>query len=732
MLIDNAVSTACLRSSQTATRRKKLETLALKIHLWFNSKIYFLPCTGRAQFADFCSRLLGPDNANKVSFPSDQSILFNEDNMLIMPNLAKKVKKIVVSTTYPVEDIKIILTRIIGKEEIEKILMLLKIIKVSFKVMLIDIVSFIKIVRKCSFIVNMCNVLVVFVSLCKIIISLFVSLQYIHEKCNNLLKIKQSMFELFNGKIYEPLIKIGKITLEKSGFKFLPIETSSLTREFSELFSVPEFVRMQIEEGITNDVDPRTLKYHKGKIILPRKLFVIWIAMHHSSLSHPGWKRLYNYLNHYYHFKNKSLVQDICKNISLSCYLCLLSNPPSHKNKVGSAFDSLIKAPGDTIMYDLLEMSSEANKVGGLEGVQAIMIIIDLYSRYVTLYPLRDKTQIEIIQKLCIYFGQNGIPKRTISDNGPGVAGSKVKKFLSDLHIISLNSSPHSSASRGAIETKCKMVNTQLRKSFVADDKLTFLTKLPAISFSHNHFPIHASKSYLTPYNIQHFSLKTFEGGVNQPISTMFNGAFKSNEQGIEQKLTPLAKNLRLAIQETIKNLRDNQEKILAKANKNKLESKIQLNDYCVIRKFHTGPNWKLKPLFSSDFYRVIGRKRFILYLENALSKQVVIRHQNDVKRLSIEFINKYDYPPHLAERLKILTAEDLEHFMDFPSLINRKEHRFKINNKNEVTINPTKNANNDNNDEDDENDYLDILQTDNYVPQDGLSTIEEITETDE
>ena len=65
------------------------------------------------------------------------------------------------------------------------------------------------------------------------------------------------------------------------------------------------------------------------------------------------------------------------------------------------------------------------------------LVVVDYYSNYpeVCFMGKQDLTSSQVIAHLKSVFARHGIPKTYVSDNGPQLAGEKIRQFLKDLEI---------------------------------------------------------------------------------------------------------------------------------------------------------------------------------------------------------------------------------------------------------------------------------------------------------
>ena len=107
---------------------------------------------------------------------------------------------------------------------------------------------------------------------------------------------------------------------------------------------------------------------------------------------------------------------------------------------------------------DLADMSSLAKQN---KGVKFLLLTIDIFSRYVWVEPLKNKTNSEVVKAFKKIFKKGRKPKTIRFDKGKEFTGSLVKKYLKDMAIHSFNSQNLSKANYAerAIKTLKNAIN---------------------------------------------------------------------------------------------------------------------------------------------------------------------------------------------------------------------------------------------------------------------------------
>ncbi|XP_044167689.1 uncharacterized protein K02A2.6-like [Acropora millepora] len=93
-------------------------------------------------------------------------------------------------------------------------------------------------------------------------------------------------------------------------------------------------------------------------------------------------------------------------------------------------------------------------------------IVVDYYSRFFEIAPLKSTTTENAINHLKSFFCRHGIPEITVSDNGPQFAAATFSKFAEEWGFTHLtSSSPHYPQSNGEVERAVKTAKDLIIKS---------------------------------------------------------------------------------------------------------------------------------------------------------------------------------------------------------------------------------------------------------------------------
>ena len=164
----------------------------------------------------------------------------------------------------------------------------------------------------------------------------------------------------------------------------------------------------------------REFPVHKeGKQILavyiPTRLLYSVIIYIHKYYLHPSKTATLKEFNAlYYHPFAKKAVKKICE----SCIICTQSRNPEKKDiNVGRERSLKPLQPRESVSMDILYFPTSA------KGYKYGLIVADLYSLYISFYPMKTKSSAEVAKNMRAYFSAQCPPKTVYSDNDTAFRG---------------------------------------------------------------------------------------------------------------------------------------------------------------------------------------------------------------------------------------------------------------------------------------------------------------------
>lgn len=308
------------------------------------------------------------------------------------------------------------------------------------------------------------------------------------------------------------------------------------------------------------------LKYKKNikcspKIVVPQNMRDMIIKYHHDTpiAAHLGIKKTVARIAREFTWEN--MFADI-KDYVRSCSECQLS-----KQAQSQQFGLMFSKPAE-YSYQKLYMDLFGPIPRTKQGNTYILTIVDSFSKFVFLKPLKTATSTTIIRELKEnIFSQHGFPKIIVSDHGSQFSSFQFKNFLFGLgikHIMTSVANPKANCS----ERNNKNLKTAL-KIFSSQQHTAWDVNLAYLTFAFNTAPHEGHKR--TPCSI-------FLGReLNHPLTSQWNldSNTVDSKETAEEKIKSITKELKATHQKT-KQAYD----------KNRKPSPFQVGDLILYRQF--------------------------------------------------------------------------------------------------------------------------------------------------
>ena len=180
-----------------------------------------------------------------------------------------------------------------------------------------------------------------------------------------------------------------------------------------------------------------------------------------------------------------------------------------------------------------------------------------------------------------------------------------------------------------------------------------------------NLFP-YSTKAKLSPFNVQFSSVANLGQDLNPDKGLTLENITYSDIFPIEPQLSALKPELFALVEKAHKELIQKQKAKLEKINKNKREKKLMPGDIVLLKSHKNIGDMKFRPLFLTDLFVILEKRKVVVMCKNLFSHQQTIRHQSDCKKIDIdmEFQTKLD--PEIRSFLKLI---DLDNAVDIPNL---------------------------------------------------------------
>jgi len=200
-------------------------------------------------------------------------------------------------------------------------------------------------------------------------------------------------------------------------------------------------------------------------VYIPTCILYAVVIYVHKHFMHPSrTQTLKEFSALYYHPFAKKAVQKVCD----ACLVCKQSrNPETRKLHVGRQRTLKPTKPREAVSIDVLYFptSSKGHRYG--------LIVADLYSLYISFYPMKTKNSAEVAKNLRTYFSSQCPPSTVYSDNDPSFRG-EVETLFRTYKVKHMTSYPFAQR-QNYVESQVRIFKNAYRAAIL--DSSVFKTK---------------------------------------------------------------------------------------------------------------------------------------------------------------------------------------------------------------------------------------------------------------
>ena len=174
----------------------------------------------------------------------------------------------------------------------------------------------------------------------------------------------------------------------------------------------------------------------------------------HRQLGHIGYTKMLNFMRDRYTWKG--LTDDV-KNHIANCIPC--AERKSSGNILGVKRLSIVaERPFQKVMIDVCGPLPKSQK-----GYQYILGLVDVFSRYVMMIPMKETTTATIVDAIMSRWISNfGCPEEIISDGGPNLNSALMVEFCNMFGVRKKKISPYYPQANGIIEREFRTVKDMI------------------------------------------------------------------------------------------------------------------------------------------------------------------------------------------------------------------------------------------------------------------------------
>ena len=331
------------------------------------------------------------------------------------------------------------------------------------------------------------------------------------------------------------------------------------------------------------------------KFVVPDSMVNNVIRVYHDNMAHCGIEKTIQGISANYWFP--SLRRKVIDHID-NCLTCLMTNTSSNVKEGDMQICGTATEFGQTFHIDHFGPLKES------EGYKYILVIVDSFTRFTWLFPVRSTGTKEVLIKLSWLFNIFGNPKEIVSDRGTAFTSQEFTQFLNKYDIKHRLVAVAAPWANGLVERINRFLKASLKRR--VEESSNWITDLGTIQYVIN--------------NTHHSALKA------SPSKILFGFEQRNHEDANLVKVLNQVAQTELNFDD----LRQNHRKIAIEAtdkirNYNKIyydhlhkkPTRYKQGDYVMIRDTVTKPgeDKKLKPNYKGPYVvaKVLNNNRYVI-----------------------------------------------------------------------------------------------------------------------
>ena len=200
--------------------------------------------------------------------------------------------------------------------------------------------------------------------------------------------------------------------------------------------------KFNVIEGILYYSMSRTDGSLRWSLVVPQKLKSKALKFAHEAVGHLGQKKTIANTEEFFFWEN---LRTDCVNWVSACTICQRTKGTKglthHWREVPQT-----TRPLERLSIDLTDM------IAGTDGLRFVLSVVDGYSRFVRLYPLKTKSADGVVKALEEFIRAYGKPGAILSDNGGEFVNRAFRKFREGHGITHLRATPYHPQGNSIVE----------------------------------------------------------------------------------------------------------------------------------------------------------------------------------------------------------------------------------------------------------------------------------------
>lgn len=164
-----------------------------------------------------------------------------------------------------------------------------------------------------------------------------------------------------------------------------------------------------------------------------------------------------------------------------NCIKCIIYSPPIRSNE-----QNLYNIPKTPIPFDTLHIDHFGPLPSLISKRKHILLVVDGFTKFVKLYPVKSTSTKEVCCALKKYFGYYSRPRRIISDRGSCFTSREFSEFMSINNVTHIKVATGSPQANGQVERVNRVLKAILSKTSNPIDHSNWCSKLSEAEYALN------------------------------------------------------------------------------------------------------------------------------------------------------------------------------------------------------------------------------------------------------
>lgn len=226
------------------------------------------------------------------------------------------------------------------------------------------------------------------------------------------------------------MVHVDALSRVSAYIEYMPLEKELQYRQLqdpklkviAESLSQNEHEKFELFDGLV---------YRKGtyspRFVVPEEMINNVIRFYHDDMAHCGYKKTIQGMSaHYWSPPFRKRVKKYINN----CLICLFNNDSSNPRE-----GNLQITDSPSFPYEIIHVDHFGPLKASSNGSKYILIIVDAFTRFINLFPVKTTSSKETIKNLSYVFSDRGNPSILISDRGTTFTSLEFSNFINSRNI---------------------------------------------------------------------------------------------------------------------------------------------------------------------------------------------------------------------------------------------------------------------------------------------------------